>query len=391
MLGKYYENQEIYSFQARIKEIKDNKIYLNETYFYPAGGGQPSDIGTINGLNVIDVMKEENQIAHIIEGYENFKEGDLVDCIIDKNFRFNFMKQHTGQHLISAVAYKELNLDTVSVHMGENYITIEFRTDTEKIDLYKDIQNKVNQLISYGYQVKSKFIDSDNLSEYKLRRDSKVKENIRIVSIGDYDSVPCGGLHLENISILRFVKYIKMEKIRGNIRTYWKIGVDILDDYEEVLNQIEFLSSNLSCGRDEIFERIEKKDNQIKELKGYLDSYENIIANLYLEKLNNLVEIKNRQKILIYNFKDMGNKLVTNIIKNIDSNVFFTDFESKSGKFFWYIKSFKEIPPKELKKIISSAGGKGGGSKGIYQGLFINKVEDNSFKQVSMDFMEYIL
>ena len=120
----YYTDSYLRGFTARVTGHagEGRTVYLDRSAFYPTSGGQPFDIGSIAGVAVLDVVDEEDRIAHKLAGVVN---AGAVECAVDWNRRFDHMQQHTGQHLLSAVFEEAFHLKTVSFHLGAESATID--------------------------------------------------------------------------------------------------------------------------------------------------------------------------------------------------------------------------------------------------------------------------
>ena len=126
---KYYTQPDGLQFTALVQaiDIEKKAIVLDKTCFYPEGGGQPADRGSLDDVPVLNVQKKEDIVYHYIhdDNIEKFKIGSNIIGIVDPFFRMEYMQQHSGQHLISAVFFNELQCNTVGVHLGKDYTTIE--------------------------------------------------------------------------------------------------------------------------------------------------------------------------------------------------------------------------------------------------------------------------
>jgi alanyl-tRNA synthetase len=122
----YYSDSYLTRFQARVVDTNPERtrVYLDRTAFYPTSGGQPFDTGTLGGVAVTDVIDEGERIAHVTAAPV---EDDEVECVIDEARRFDHMRQHTGQHLLSGVFIEVLAAPTVSFHLGSDACTIDIQ------------------------------------------------------------------------------------------------------------------------------------------------------------------------------------------------------------------------------------------------------------------------
>ncbi|OQY37746.1 MAG: hypothetical protein B6229_07740 [Spirochaetaceae bacterium 4572_7] len=200
-IKSYYANNRIYDFEANIinitQENEDFLVELDSTYFYPEGGGQPSDKGTIGGVRVLDVIKSDDTVLHKLKTRPS---KTTLNCSINKEHRDHYMTQHSGQHLISGVLKHSLNIDTLSVHLGEYETTIEIDKASISESEITKLEDDCNALIRSSKNIIYHETDDDGLKEFNIRRSSKYSGYIRVVEIENYDFVPCGGVHLSNLS-----------------------------------------------------------------------------------------------------------------------------------------------------------------------------------------------
>ncbi|MGA0277567.1 MAG: alanine--tRNA ligase-related protein, partial [Candidatus Kariarchaeum pelagius] len=170
-MKKYWLNPQITTFSSEIKEINGTLIRLNENYFYPEGGGQPSDHGVISTSttksSVIDVQEIDNEVWLKLNKNQ-FQPNEIISAKIDKSRRINLSRNHTSQHLISAIFMEDFEYDTVKATIDLKSSEIEFDKKLNWDILEKGI-NKVNSHISQSHPINSKFFDKENISDLKLR------------------------------------------------------------------------------------------------------------------------------------------------------------------------------------------------------------------------------
>lgn len=214
-------------------EKKGVRILLDRTCFYPEGGGQPSDSGDLNGVPVLDVRKEGDEVVHLVSDTSAFAIGGMVHGVVDWERRYDFMQQHTGQHLISAAFFNTREINTVSVHLGEEISTVEL--DVEKIEdeILVEVERAANLAICMNRSISTEWVTDDELDTATLRRAPKVSGDIRVVSVEDLDRVACGGVHVGRTGEVGLVKLVGTELMRGHLRTIWKIGTRAYDDYQK--------------------------------------------------------------------------------------------------------------------------------------------------------------
>lgn len=265
----YLNNPYLREIDARItsKVYENGKYYLklNRTIFYPhLSGGQPGDKGTINGLQVLEVYEENDEIIHVIK--ENIH-SDKVTLNIDWENRLDNMQQHTGQHLLSAAFYKLFNGETIGFHIGHDYVYIDVNLpelseeDAEKIELY------TNRIITSNFEIKSYYIEKKDVSKIPVRKKPTVNSNIRIIEIDNIDFSPCTGTHLRNTGELGVIKIRKWEKYQGNIRIEFVCGNRAFKDYSWEHKAIKNISSLLASKEIDVYDKVKVLYNEKEELE----------------------------------------------------------------------------------------------------------------------------
>jgi len=253
-------------------------IRLNETIFYPENGGQSSDRGTINDLPVNDVKMIDDQIWHQLS--EELPEKVILK--LDWNRRYTNMQQHTGQHILSACFKNELNIDTVSVHLGTSDTMIELDTPGISDKQSERIQIKANEIIRHAYPVSAMLVTQKDLIKYPVRRDVKhLGHEIRLVVIGDYDCTACGGTHVRNTAEVGLIKIIAVQNIRKHARVVARIGQHAYTYFDVLDKMSRMLAAKLSSGVSDLPAKISSLTSDMKKLR-----YENKkITEKWLELL----------------------------------------------------------------------------------------------------------
>lgn len=271
----FYKNPYQYEFTAAlVSSVQENdlwKVELNQTAFYPEGGGQPADRGTLNGKTVVDVQKKGDHVYHYLN--EKLDE-DPVSGQIDRDFRMEYMQQHTGQHILSALLKSVADAATVAVHQAEDYTSIEIDHSEFSDEQIKEIEEKANRLVCANHPVYSYLNGAIPIERFPLRRETKFTENVRLVQIGgeslenreealnqassvlkEYfdpfrpglkDLAACGGVHTRWTGEVGLIKFRNQEKVRGRVRLYWLIGQRAYRDYGEKSKLTDWIGETLS-------------------------------------------------------------------------------------------------------------------------------------------------
>lgn len=198
-------------------------IVLDNTVFYPTGGGQPHDTGWINALEIIDVEKVEGEIRHYTYGDVSTISG-AISAKLNWTRRFDHMQQHTGQHILTAAFVELFNLPTVSFHLGADVVTIDLDIADVTEQQLQDAEDRANDIILENRSIETKWVTAEQLANYNLRKDVKVDEDIRLVIIPDYDYNGCGGIHPTSTGQVGLLKILTTEKMKQQIRIHFVCG-----------------------------------------------------------------------------------------------------------------------------------------------------------------------
>ncbi|WP_199619448.1 alanyl-tRNA editing protein [Paenibacillus alkalitolerans] len=264
----YYDSPYLTEWETRITKTVQREdgcyVLLQESAFFPHGGGQPCDAGTINGIPVLDVINEEDEVLHKIE---RLPEGTSAACRIDWQRRFDHMQQHSGQHLLSALCLKLFDAMTLSFHLGTDSATI----DVERSELFPEqlslLEREVNQAIYNNRRITSYMVSEQEASRLPLVKPPKVTGQVRIVEIEGVEYNACGGTHVSSTGGIGMIKLLRAEKQKGNTRITFKCGNRALAEFNDCLEILGKLSMKFNTGKEEIIDRIEKWEQEQKQIQ----------------------------------------------------------------------------------------------------------------------------
>lgn len=252
----YYQNAYIKSFYSKvIKQDIDQSgtafVVLEQTAFYPTGGGQPYDTGTIDGIHVINVEEMDGEIRHYLT--ESLKDVTVeVNGELDWKRRFDHMQQHAGQHILSASFESLFGYKTVSFHLGKEILTIDL--DTEQLSDQEAMKAEAlaNQIILENRPIETKWVSEEELSQYKLRKELSVTDNIRLVMIPNFDYNGCGGTHPSDTSQVRAIKILDWERQKKKIRLQFICGDRVLEQLHQKQKTLLELTKLLNAPEQEM-------------------------------------------------------------------------------------------------------------------------------------------
>lgn len=377
-------------------QFKDKKSYiqLDKTIFYPhLAGGQPMDFGSINGLEVLEVYEDGEEIIHVVKGQ---LKATRVHMTIDWDRRLDLMQSHTGQHLLSSSFDRLFNAETIGIHIGDEYITI----DVKKPYLTEDEASKVeflaNKVIQSNFRIKSYFVSKSQLSKIPLRRDTSIEDdNIRIIEIDNIDYSACCGTHVSNTGEIGLIKIRKWEKHKGNIRVEFVCGSRALRDYSWKNIYIKEIGRILSSKDTDVLDKVSHlyntKDTLEKENKYLRDKIYNLKGDLFLKEIS----VEDGISYIIKEFKDVDLKEINLISSNLNRSQenliqIYSIKTEELGQFL--ICKSKDLDI-DLKDIFDNVSNriiiKGGGNKQMIQGATSIAILENVMNKFKTEIKKY--
>lgn len=316
----YLENPYLRQIEARITEKKymDNKYYIktNKTIFYPnLAGGQPGDKGTINGIEVLEAYEDGEDIIHITKSNIH---SDKAKLTIDWDTRFDYMQQHSGQHLLSSVFYKLFNGETIGFYIGKEYVYIDINIPRISQEDIEKVEEFANKIVFSNFLIKTYIVQKNEISKLPIRKEPKVNSNIRIVEIDGIDFSPCCGTHVRSTGEIGIIKIRRVESYKGNIRVEFVCGSRALKDYSWKSNYIRDISNLLSSKDKDVKEKVEKlymdRERLIKENRILKDTNSKYKAR---ELLEDAISI-NGVRIIFNKLQDMELAELKDIVKYLN-------------------------------------------------------------------------
>ena len=276
----YYQSPYLEEAEACVVSVSGNEVILDRTIFYPEAGGQPGDRGWIGDIRVTDTRKADNgDVIHIVDKSPEL--GKRYHIKLDWAHRYHYMREHSAQHLLSALLYHIKDIGTVAVHQGESFITIETdRAEIDEKDLL-EVEEAAVKAVNRGLRIWQETVSHEEAEALNMRRSIKVSGDVMLVHIEDTDVVACGGVHLASTSEIEEICYAGSEKIRSHVRTIWKCGPDAREYRRTNRSLVKSFSSLLSSDAENLVPSLEKvlsesadKSRTMKNLEERIAGYE---------------------------------------------------------------------------------------------------------------------
>ncbi len=254
-------------------------LLLDQTIFYPGGGGQLPDKGFINHKPIDDVREKDGVIWHKVNlTKEAVPPGSTVTLELDWAYRYYQMQQHSGQHLLSAILHQH-GYPTVSVHLGEAHTLIEVEGTLPENVLLRQIENEAQFYVTQALPIRIHFVSKENATQLPLRRPPKELDTLRIVEIAGLDYSACGGIHVASTAEIGLIKILGSERIRGHVRIKAVIGQRAFDYFDE-LHQINILlREKLNTDHFQFNARVAQMQEEI----GYLKKLSKFYAKYFIQ------------------------------------------------------------------------------------------------------------
>jgi alanyl-tRNA synthetase len=370
----FFRDPYIKSFTAKVvtQRIDENGNYyivLDQTAFYPTGGGQPHDVGTIENIKVLNVEEVEGEVRHYLE-----TELDDVHAAIhgdiDWERRFDHMQQHAGQHILSAAFEQLFGYKTVGFHLGNETLTIDLETENLLESEALRVEELSNQIIIENFPIETKWVTEEELVNYNLRKETKVKEDIRLVIIPNFDYNGCGGTHPKATGEVQAIKILDWERQKKKTRVQFVCGNRVLKQLSQKHKVLMELTKLLNAPEKEmqhaVTRLLENAKTAEKELEQTLETILNYEAKTLLDNMKSKIVSNVFQNRSIQELQ----KLARNIIaKDEEAIVLFVSHNENRLQLVCARGTAEMV---SMKKVMGDAlpfiNGKGGGSDSFAQG-----------------------
>ena len=230
-------------------------VVLDRTCFYPTSGGQPCDLGTLNGIPVHDVTEQDDDIVHWVQGEV---QGPRVHGVIAWPRRFDHMQQHSGQHILSEAFLKRLGAQTTSFHLGAESCTIDLERANLEASQASEIEDLANEAVFGNRPITARFVRPEELVAMELRKLPAVTSDIRIVEVEGFDRSPCGGTHCSRAGEVGPIAILKWERRGQEVRVEFVCGWRAVRDYRWKTASVNALAQALSVKDRELADAVRR-------------------------------------------------------------------------------------------------------------------------------------
>jgi alanyl-tRNA synthetase len=246
----YDEDPFLREFEAVVTEVRVadalTRVTLDRTAFYPGGGGQPGDCGTLGTARVVSMEERDGVPWHVLDG--PVPDGARLRGAIDWARRFDHMQQHTGQHILSQAFIGAAGAETRSFHMGEAVVTIDIEHAGPDDSLLACVEDRANEIVWEDHPVLTHVVTGDQVSRYPLRRAPTVDGPIRVVEVEGFDWSACGGTHVRSSGQIGAITILGAERYKGGTRIEFICGGRALRRHRDRGRMLRGLALEFTAG-----------------------------------------------------------------------------------------------------------------------------------------------
>lgn len=286
----YYSDSHLIEFDARVVDVTDRvsgwtAVVLDRTAFYPTGGGQPSDTGTLNGARVVECIDDgDNGVLHVVQGAAPSRDA-LVHGRVDWSRRLDHMQQHTGQHILSQAFVTLFNAPTKSFRVLEASCEIDVDLSNPTGDVIERAVELANNVIWEDREITIRSVTSAEAAELPLRKEPVRDGDLRLIEIDGFDLTPCGGTHAYRTGEVGMIAVRSWERAKGLTRIEFVAGTRALADYRKANKSARDVAALFSTGRDDVPQVAAQMVEEHKELNRRIRALEQVAAEVEAQKL----------------------------------------------------------------------------------------------------------
>lgn len=369
----FYQDSHRSTFTAIVQEVRPSgngyEIILDRTAFFPEGGGQSSDTGSLGGVSVSDVQEIDGKIIHYTDG--PLVEGTEVEGCIDWTERFSKMQQHTGEHIVSGLIHKIYGYHNVGFHLGTDSVTLDFNGVVPKEKLH-EIEQLANEAVAKNLPVQVLYPTDEELSKISYRSKIEIEGQVRIVVIDGYDVCACCAPHVKQTGEIGLIKLVGMQNYKGGVRISMLCGFRALEDYYQKEKNNREIAVMLSAKEYETAVEVERLQEELAMKKAK-------IAELERKFLEQKVETLDISSAIVCLFEEtdpvMTRELVNLLLKKGAKMAAVFSGNEREG--YRYVLGSRSLDVRKNGKLLNEAfHGRGGGKPEMVQGTVQGKREE---------------
>lgn len=365
----YEKNAYLFDFSATVRAVyKDGdktSVVLSETAFFPEGGGQIYDTGTLDGLPVVAVHETERGVEHTVCGPVSFSAGDTVRGHVDGERRLDLMRCHTAEHMLSGVIFRLFGYDNVGFHLSCETMTVDTSGTLTAADIER-VEDEVNRAVMQNIPVEILYLLPDEKHEISYRCKLDFTETVRIVRIGDVDTCACCAPHVHSTGEIGYVKITDSVRWKGGMRLTVKAGARAFADYRNLFCATSDIGRCLSVPREETAAAVRRQTELLTSEKATLKNAVVEVLTLYSDAF--VPDGDNAVLVFSSVLPTVVRSFAETVAKKVRQRLVLL-FPKGDG--YDYLIASETVPLKEdIHTVNAALAGRGGGTDRMVQGHF---------------------
>ena len=361
----YYIDSHLFDFSAVVTGCAERKggwaLTLDRTAFFPEGGGQPADTGSIGPARVLDVHEKEGQILHYTD--RPLPVGERFSCELDREQRLRRMQNHSGEHILSGLVFREFGFDNVGFHMGPDCMTMDYSGELSWEELMR-VEQLANEAVRADLPLRIWYPAPEELAELPYRSKLDLRENVRIVEIPGVDRCACCAPQVARTGEVGAVKILTAERHRGGVRITALCGMDAAEDYRRRQESVAAISGLLSVPRDQVTGAVERTQEILARQKERIAALSLELARLRAGSLE-----KTEENLVLFDsvLDEVAQRELVNLL--MDKCPVAAVFSGSEPEGWRYIIGSETVDLRKNSRAINAGiQGRGGGSPRMIQG-----------------------
>ena len=362
----FYNNSHQKSFEATVLSCqkKENyyEIVLDQTAFFPEGGGQYADTGYLGDAKVLDVQEQEGQILHRTD--QELPVGEKVTGQLDWELRFMKMQQHTGEHIVSGIVHERYGYENVGFHLGNEDCTMDFNGEIPVEDL-QEIEFRANQAVWENLKIQILYPSKEEEKEMTYRSKIEITGQVRVVIVPGYDACACCAPHVKRTGEIGTLNVQSLSNYKGGVRISILSGFRALEEEQKKSQIISAISGTLSANQELLPQLVEKLKQSNQDLKYKLAQAKQKLIDQKIK------EIPAEQENVLLFETDLDTPVMRNAINGLveaHDGICGIFVEKEDGGYNFIIGS-KTKDCREIAALLrEKTGARGGGSAAMIQG-----------------------
>ena len=301
----YFSDSYLTEFDARVLQAERAgnffEVRLDRTAFYPTSGGQPHDLGFIEGHPVVEVV--DGTDGTIIHRLQHRLPRTGVQCRVDWTRRFDHMQQHTGQHILSQAFIRVASLATIGFHLSAEYATIDLEAAEVGQVTLQSAEDLANSIVYRNRSVTPRLVPPEETVGLNLRKPSQREGILRVITIEDFDVSACGGTHVRQTGEIGGIFINRVERVNRRTRVEFVCGQRSLHSYRRRSGDLDRIARGLSVAPRDAPDRVEKQTREMKTMRRRLTARDEWLAELLAQDLFNRAPSRKGIRIVKYQFE----------------------------------------------------------------------------------------